>query len=71
MQVHTTNAAGSTSSFFSQPIVVDYTPPVCVSPGLLRASTDASDALLDACLGGVCMAAVRARGQLPFFGNFY
>ena len=55
VQVHATNAAGSTTSFFSAPITLDETPPTCTPPPLLPASSSVADTILLACgAGGAC-----------------
>ena len=55
IQVHATNQAGMTSSFFSRPITVDTTPPVCVAPKILAASNRSTDVVAYSCAqGGDC-----------------
>ena len=55
IQVHTTNQAGMTSSFFSRPITVDTTQPVCVAPKVLPASNRSTDVVVYSCAqGGDC-----------------
>eukprot|EP00964_Phaeocystis_antarctica_P013572 scaffold7450_cov76-Phaeocystis_antarctica.AAC.1 len=49
IQVHATNQAGMTSSFFSRPITVDTTRPVCVAPKVLPASNRSTDAVVYSC----------------------
>ena len=55
IQVHAANQAGMTSSFFSRPITVDTTPPVCVAPKVLPASNRSTDVVAYSCAqGGDC-----------------
>ena len=54
--MHSTNAAGSTTSYFSRPVTVDDTPPECAPPPLLYPATDAlTDRVVRPCAhGGAC-----------------
>ena len=58
-QVTAVNGAGGMTTFWSDPVTVDYTPSLCTPPKLLPLSASLDDSILISCAG-----AVTAAGQV-------
>ena len=51
-QVTAVNGAGGMTTFWSDPVTVDYTPPLCTPPKLLPLSASLDDSILISCAAG-------------------